>query len=38
MADDLGQPNVRLITVTSTYVDKGGAQRSVTLNLLKPRM
>lgn len=38
MADDLGQASVRLITVTSTYVDKGGTQRSVTFRMLKPRM
>jgi prepilin-type N-terminal cleavage/methylation domain-containing protein len=38
MADDMGQPSVRMITVTSSYVDKGGSRRSVTLSLLKPRM
>ena len=38
MADDSNRPNVRLITVTSTYVDKGGMPRSVTFRMLKPRM
>ena len=38
MVDDLGQPNVRLITVTSTYTDTGGTPRSVTFRMLKPRM
>ncbi len=38
MADELSQPTVRLITVTSTYTDEGGTRRSVTLRLLKPRM
>jgi prepilin-type N-terminal cleavage/methylation domain-containing protein len=38
LTDDLGQPTARLITVTSSYVDKTGAQRSTTLRYIKPRM
>ncbi|MFZ1984897.1 MAG: prepilin-type N-terminal cleavage/methylation domain-containing protein [Desulfatitalea sp.] len=38
MADDKGQPSVRLITVQSSFVDQGGTQRTTTLRLIKPRM
>lgn len=38
IADEKGNPSVRLVTVTSSFVDKGGTQRTTTLRLIKPRM
>lgn len=38
IADEKGNPSVRLVTVTSSFVDQGGTQRTTTLRLIKPRM
>ncbi|MBI5550462.1 MAG: prepilin-type N-terminal cleavage/methylation domain-containing protein [Desulfobacterales bacterium] len=38
LVDERGRPSVRLITVTSTFVDQGGTERTTTLRLIKPRM
>ncbi|MDA8142188.1 MAG: prepilin-type N-terminal cleavage/methylation domain-containing protein [Desulfobacteraceae bacterium] len=37
IADDKGQASVRLITVKTSFTDKNGVERSITLKSLKPR-